>query len=45
LHENIEKIGPKVDKPVSEMNVLREVIHIKDSQPAADAFNLMVKEV
>ena len=45
LHENIDKIGPKVDKPVSEMNVVKEVIQIKDSQPAIDAFTLMVKEV
>jgi len=44
LHENIDKIGPKVDRPVSEMNVLREVVRIKESQPAVEAFNLMVKE-
>lgn len=44
LYENIDKIGPKVDKPVSDMNVLKEVISIKESQPAIDAFNLMVKE-
>lgn len=44
LQQNIDKIGPKVDKPLSDMNVVKEVIHIKDSQPAIDAFNLMVKE-
>jgi len=44
LHENIEKIGPKVDKTVADMHVLKEVVHIKESQPALDAFNLMVKE-
>lgn len=45
LYENIDNIGPKVDKPVSDMvGVLKEVISIKESQPAVDAFNLMVKE-
>jgi CBS domain-containing protein len=46
LHQNLDRIGPKVDKPVAEMEgVFHEVVSIQHDQKALEAFKLMVKEV
>lgn len=45
LYENLDKIGNKTKMPVNLINnVLKDVVSISESQPAIDAFSLMVKE-
>jgi len=45
LDQNLEKIGPKLDKPISDMeNVIKDVCQIQEAQPAIEAFHMMVKE-
>jgi len=45
LDQNLDKIGPLLDKPISEMQeVFTDVPQITESQPTIEAFNMMAKE-
>jgi hypothetical protein len=46
LYNNLNKIGPKLNKPVRLVkDAIKDVIMISEAQPAIEAFSLMIKEV